>query len=125
MAPRRAHRHGLQGWGLRVTPCLLGNWGSSWPGPELPDWLSTPALPPQVEGWTVDHKSAQPATKNEGAGFWIRRPPRWAGQTPAQEQRPDFTERRSRWGVSAAQRSHDCSLSSLIIWTVTEEKRDS
>ena len=40
VAPRGTHSYGLQGRGPRVTPHLLGNWGSSWPGPELPDWLT-------------------------------------------------------------------------------------
>lgn len=40
LAPRGAHSYGLQGGGPRVTPGLLGNWGSSWPGPELLDGLT-------------------------------------------------------------------------------------
>ena len=35
--------------------------------------------------WTTRAHSAQPATQNEGAGFWMGRPRRWAGQTLAQE----------------------------------------
>lgn len=112
LAPRGAHSYGLQGGGPRVTPGLLGNWGLCWPGPELLDGLTLPHCPRR---WGLDGGPQQRTAHS--------RPHRTKGRASGSEDH--FTERRSHWGVSAAQRSHGRSLSFLIIWTVTKEKRDS
>ena len=122
------HGYGLQGGGPRVMPHLLGNWGSSWPSPELPDWLTLLHCPCRwgLHGGPQEHTvhSLPHRTKGRASGWEDH-----GGGLVRPLPRRVFTARLHRaavlLGSLCSSESRGCSLSSLIIWTVTKEKRDS
>ena len=110
------------------APHLLGNWGSSWPSPELPDWLTLLHCPRRwgLHGGPQEHTvhSLPHRTKGRASGWEDH-----GGGLVRPLPRRVFTARLHRaavlLGSLCSSESRGCSLSSLIIWTVTKEKRDS